>query len=276
MSLSKKVPAAQPTVAVEPYVPFRYARQQAVAIANDRIDFLSREARAQVLEVIDDILEQWKAEQAAPDGTVEVPIARGLLGLPTLGDLLHYGEVRRVQVSELLPHQCAGLDCAADLWARLWHEKYPGVSKVPEWFGLDKVMALLLQRDGMTMSADSIASAIRYIWIFVYSQAREYAAELHQKEKKLAEQRAEASAIGAAKKRANAESLHSEWNTIAHQLWIADPKLTVKAAAVKVHLQMVARRPKSPPPSVRRIIDVIGPTKQVALTTLSRAYQHKT
>jgi hypothetical protein len=57
---------------------------------------------------------------------------------------------------------------AAELWVKLWGEQYAPVKEIDKTLTLDIVMALLVERDAPSMSVDSLASALRYVWIFVW------------------------------------------------------------------------------------------------------------
>ena len=92
-----------------------FARDQAIAIARERIAHISAETKAAALGWIDTELEKWKWEQASPDGTIEVWTARSLLGGPW------EEQTTRRPAGELRPEQCAGqfVRTAADLFAKL-------------------------------------------------------------------------------------------------------------------------------------------------------------
>jgi hypothetical protein len=161
----------------------QFARSQVMAIASDRVAHIAPDNKAALLALVDLTLDQWKNEQIQPDGMIV--IERSLIGL--LGDWplnVELGDIpltdpptpRRVRANKLLPEQCAGpfVRCKADLFTKLWGDKYALVQQITTQpgAGLDIVLALLVERDGEMMTAGSLASALRYVWITTWDTAK--------------------------------------------------------------------------------------------------------
>jgi len=160
------------------------AREQLAAIARDRAKYLKPEGRDKALEWVTLVLEQWKLEQAAPDGTIEL---QGQLG--GLLSMAGAPKTRRAPVSELRPEQCAGpnVRCAYDLLMQLDREGYPAVAAMTAKIPLDVLGALLIARDYKTMPIDGMALAARLFWMMADELAREFRRALSEKESKKAE-----------------------------------------------------------------------------------------
>jgi hypothetical protein len=180
---------------------FEFARSQAIEIAKDRVQHLTEEHKSQSLKLIDLVLEKWKLEQMGPDGKIAImPSMIGLLGYEisggiTLGEMLEdRSKPKHIPASELQPEQCAGpyIRSKAELFAKLWSEEYQPAFRIAELpgMGLDIVQALLVEREGKSMPADSLASAIRYIWIYTWSHAKTFRKLLTEREAALADAKA--------------------------------------------------------------------------------------
>jgi hypothetical protein len=179
----------------------KYAREQAIAIASDRISFLPDDAQKAGLLHIELALEKWKLTQADPDGTVEVtlPVIGGLLDSPPGVPLSHiaaFGQKRRFPVSKVRPEQCGGegISSAADLFRKLDESDHPLMKDLPKVLRGDAGVALLIQRDGLSMPLTSLTFHIRLIWILVWETTKAYREELIKLNSKRAGQNADARA----------------------------------------------------------------------------------
>lgn len=170
------------TIDTELFTPFRVARGHAIAIARDRTELLTADAKTAALKYIDSTLELWKRAQADESGMIEIQPVVGLLGAfygsasgMTLADLANPGP-KRFLADHLKPWNCAGpfVHSAADLWVKLWADKYEAVTVVENNLPLDLAMALLVERDGLTMPVDSMASALHYVWISTWVSLKIY------------------------------------------------------------------------------------------------------
>lgn len=156
---------------------FDFARRQAIAIAADRVKHLTVDQKQLVLDYAGTVMEAWKYRQADENGTVEVAefAGAGLLDGLALGKVPG-ARVKRVPVADLQPHECAGgvIACPADLLIMLWSDGYADAMKLDDGPGIDVATAALLERDGMSMPVDSIASAVRLLWTFAWTAAKVY------------------------------------------------------------------------------------------------------
>lgn len=156
---------------------FDFARQQAIAIAADRVQHMTAEQKQLVLDYAGAIMEAWKLQQADANGMVEVAETFGTGLLSSLASSKWAGgTTRRVPVRELQPHECVGgiVACPADLLIKLWADGYKNAKKLDDGPGIDVATAVLLERDGMSMPMDSIASAVRLLWTFAWTAAKVY------------------------------------------------------------------------------------------------------
>jgi hypothetical protein len=256
------------------------AREQCIAIARDHIAHLKGERKAQALAHIAAILSCWKLEQADPDGTIEIdPLKLELLGAfprgMSISDLAV--EPGRRPIAEVQPWECAGsgVRCDADLFARLaYGGDYSPAGSAEQELGPGVAVALLLERDGMTMPVDSLADAVRHLWIIVSATAQVYRAAVNGIGKKAAAaaaQRLDASAKGAVKNRLSAEYAHADWRSQASSIWRADPQ--AKADYIAQQIVDAARDPK---PRVRTVRDAIKGVKSATMTTLARSAKRTT
>ena len=143
-------------------------------------------------------------EHAAPDGTIEVkywPFGGLRGGGATLGDLANGTLDNSIHkaAAELKPDECAGptVRSPADLFSKLVFEAYPNVIQIRDSLRHDIAVALLLERDGMSMPADSIANALRIIWTWVWELGKAYRQELTESKRTEADQLASARAESA-------------------------------------------------------------------------------
>jgi hypothetical protein len=232
---------------------FGAARAHAVAIAGDRIAFLLPDAKAGALEAIDATLQLWKLEQCDADGMIELePISVGLLGSTypseagvSLADIAK-GRPIRVSVMKLRPESCAGpfVTCPADLWVKLWSEKYERVLQIHKTIPVDVVLALLVVRDAAKMSADSLASSLRYVWVSAWTALSVYrtalgemSAEVNEVKIRRTKQLAAltvARAVTAARKRAKAQKLAADAFQMAIDLFVENIDQTNAEVAAKL------------------------------------------
>lgn len=271
---------------------FDIARKQCISIAQDRITHLRGEMKEKALALVALTLSRWKYEQAAPDGTVEIApsvLAQALMatsnagrGLLSVGDAASGVTKRRVAVSDLQPWECAGygVSCDADLFARLLYGArsdggYAPANEVERTIGYGVAIALLLERDGMSMPPASLASAVRCLWIFTWEQLKAYREDLQQlgaKEAEATKQRRDASAQGAAAKRLKAENVRAECRAVAQRFWRADPTLKADSVAIMVRDELRIRGYGNEDlPAQRTIRDVIKGVKNAVTANLTRA-----
>jgi hypothetical protein len=125
----------------------KFARSQAIAIASDRVAHLDQDAKDAILKLIDLALER---AGVAGSNVLDQP-PTGLFGTP------------------IVP-------CRADQFTKLWGEQYEPAVRITSTpgIGLDVSLALLVERDGESMPVESIANALRYIWIAVWETAKVY------------------------------------------------------------------------------------------------------
>jgi hypothetical protein len=266
----------------------RIAREQFIGIARDRIAHLDGDEKATSLKLITDALEMWKRQQADADGMIEIdPLIVGLLGMATLsadrevklGEIAGGNTKRRFAVSDLKPWECAGfgVNCDADLFAWLAYGGYAPVSEAERMLGSGIAIALLLERDCMTMPGDSLAYAVRYLWIHAWTSAKVYFGEIGKPYQKYAEQLAAARIKSATKRADRAKMEHADWRSRAAATWRADPtiKRLVVASTIRDELARLAK-PHKKPPSVATIEDAIKGVHEAVLVELSRANTRRT
>lgn len=173
------------------------AREHLADIARDRAKYLKPEGQEKALAWVALVLEKWKLQQAAPDGTINVaPEARLLsLGLPAI----------RLVASEMRPEECAGPDvgCAYELFMRLADEEYPDVIQIISKIPFDIIGALLIKRDYKSMPLDVMAMAARAWWVVADEMARDHRTALGKKKAAEAEKAALRVAQMNAQKRKN-------------------------------------------------------------------------
>jgi hypothetical protein len=179
---------------------FQFAREQAIAIASDRVGHLPQRARKLLLGQVDRTLEQWKREQTQPDGTIVVESPPGdFPWLDSHGEELG-DQPERIPAAELLPEQCAGpfVRSRSDLFTKLWRNNYAPTRTIASNpnTGHDVVMALLVEREGDSMPAESLASALLCIWTYVWASREAFRQMLSEKQAKQATQIADAQAKG--------------------------------------------------------------------------------
>jgi len=228
------------TLSADPFSPFNMARYHAIEIARDRTETMSAEAKDGALKYIENVLESWKLSQADEEGMIEVQPAAGLLGTfygegsgMTLADLAHPGP-KRIAADKLKPWSCAGplVSSPADLWVKLWADKFEPVLAFEGKVPLDLAMALLVERDGETMPVTSIASALRYVWISTWVSLRAYRQETQElsaivgRRNELRRKQLDALKLGRAitakNKTERARTLLSALRTMAVDLFVAD------------------------------------------------------
>jgi hypothetical protein len=240
------------------------ARSQAVGIAADRIEHLSGDAKSQMLGWIDAALDVWKWQQADANGEIEL---QPLESIGLLGPLAPLSKVvdppARAKVSQLRPDQCAGpwVRCSADLFVKLWGERFDAIVQIEQELGLDIVMALLVERDGKEMPIDSLALAVRYIWIYVWALAGASAAILRKMGTTRAHQMAAARQASAISRAETKRRNQAAWRQMAADFYRADIRQKRLAVAFNVR-DALARQQIKPLPPVDSIDRAIKGVRQ--------------
>jgi len=266
----------------------QFAREHAIAIAKDRLGSVSKSIKQEALNWIRIALERWKQEQAADDGTIEFVWQPGLLGLagspgepgPTLKEMSDGLARRRVSVSKLEPHQCAGIGvkCASDLLVKLWIEQYDPVAEIAAKIAIDFAVALLVERDGMTMPPDSLGYAVRLLWTLQRAETTAYREMLTASQRQRADIAARARA---AKAERNAGAFaRAEWKTMAGNIYRAaiqnrgrKPKRHTVACQIRDSLAAGANKKRLP--SVATIEEAIKGVYDAVLADLGRSASRK-
>jgi hypothetical protein len=218
---------------------FQFAREQAIAIASDRVGHLPREVKAALLDQIDRTLEQWKREQTQPDGTIVVePPPGDFLWLDSNGEELS-DQHERIPAADLRPEQCAGpfVRSKSDLFTKLSADNYAPLREItgnPD-VGHDVVMALLVERDGNSMPAESLASALHYVWIYVWASREESRKMLSKNQAEKAKQLAEARVKSAKARIKSGQERDRQLSQLAVDFHTKDRSLTCEEVATKVH-----------------------------------------
>jgi hypothetical protein len=144
---------------------------------------------------------------------------------------------RRKPVAELKPHECGGpfVQCDADLWLLLWGQNYAPVCQATDRLGLDIFTALLLERDAASMQANSIASAIRHIWIYVWTLSKSYSAALKLEARRQAMRAGAARAKSAITRTEAKKERDAQVRQLAADLWKREPGLEPKEMGARIH-----------------------------------------
>lgn len=151
-------------------------RSQAIAIAAEYAEPLSKKEKARLLRRLDTVFEKWKAEQADSDGLIEMASPLRLPGGGhTLAELARY-KPKRIPFAKLRPEQCAGplVTSRADLFGKLIHEKAPALMHLPPAVSYDLALAVLVEADGDAMAGDSLILAVHLIWSAMFARADAY------------------------------------------------------------------------------------------------------
>lgn len=246
------------------------AREQCIAIARERLAVgLNGINKEGALSLVVGALEHWRSEQAAPDGTITITLEPLALGVP--------GTSLRLPLAEVSPWQCAGpgFKCDADLFARLvFGEKYPQAVDVEAALGPGVAVALLLERDGQRMPVDSLAYAVRHIWLYTFYTLQAFRDELVKVAGQIRE-RATKNATLAAKRSETAKYAHAEWRATAANIWRGD--ITLKGDGVAAMIcDALPDAPKGKKkPSRRTIRDAIKTVQGIVKVELQRARKRK-
>jgi hypothetical protein len=264
---------------------WQFARRDVIAIAQDRIGPAPESLKAQALDWIGVALEKWKLEQGSGDKTIEIEWYPGLLGLVPDGlPSLRLSEVgrgivrRRVPISQVQPHQCAGarVKCPADLLIMLWSERYPPVEVIAEKLGLDLAVALLIERDGMTMAADSLAQAVRLLWQFQQIATGVYRDMLTTTKRRQADIAAKARAAKA--ERNGPAFARAEWSRMAAEIWRSDINKKRHTVASEIRANLAARQRDGKVrrvPAVATIEDAIKGVRESVVVDLARSFHRQ-
>jgi hypothetical protein len=180
----------------------RFAREQLQAIASGYVGSLGADAQQAALECVTLTLEQWKCERAIAqgrnDGTIEIETMVGLVPIVP--------SKRIVSLDEVKPEECAGpsVRSAYELFRRLHDEEYQPIMDLADRLGLQRLAALLVQRDALIMPLPTLALATRSLWMTVDFFAHDLLRGVTESRAKSARQQAGARARALEKRAENA------------------------------------------------------------------------
>jgi hypothetical protein len=223
-----------------------YIRECARDIARDRIEYLPPEYREGVLSLVDALFFDWRASQAGEDGMVEVTVSPGVQGRGLLGDFSIEPRFERVPVDSVPAHRCAGqwVSCDFDLFSKLLNEKNPDAAKLDHLIGAPQIFAILVERDAASMPLDSIATAVRLIWLDVFLRAKAFGSALKESDKRSAEiaaKRQLSSKLATETKVRVAGMQHAQWKAIAHQAFLTRPSASYAWVSSEVRRALQSR-----------------------------------